>query len=148
MGDFPGGQCLGLQASNAGSLGSIPSQGVGSLTPQVGVHTPWLGIFLLPLKIPHAAAKTQRNQINKYFLKKYIIYNPRISLSPEPGPILQLTLLGLLYREYWEVSGLRESEWWVLPKAIQKHGCMQARKYCLPQRTALLSFSPPGQVFA
>ena len=52
-------QWLRLCPPNAGGLGSIPGQGTRSQ--------------ILQLKILHAAAKTQSNQINKYFLKTLII---------------------------------------------------------------------------
>ena len=55
-------QWLGPCSLNAGGPGSIPSQGTRS-------HMPQRTICLLQLKIPYAATKTQRKEINAFFLK-------------------------------------------------------------------------------
>ena len=51
-------QWLRLWAPNVGALGSIPGQGTRS-------HLPQLRVRMLQLKIPRAATKNQRSQINK-----------------------------------------------------------------------------------
>ena len=61
-------QCLSLCAPSAGSPGSIPGQETRSHMPQLRIHT-W------QRKIPHAATKARRSQINKFFLKKKINKN-------------------------------------------------------------------------
>ena len=47
----------------APNVGSIPGQGARS-------HMPQLRVCILQLKVPYAATKAQRSQINKYFLKR------------------------------------------------------------------------------
>ena len=61
-------QGLRICNSNAGNLGSIPGQGTRSHILQLRVCMPQLQ------KIPHAKAKTQHNQLNKY-LKKLVDKN-------------------------------------------------------------------------
>ena len=51
-------QWLRLRAFSAGGQGSIPDQGTRSQMLQLRIHVP-------QLKIPHAATKTQCNQINE-----------------------------------------------------------------------------------
>ena len=62
FGDFLVVYWLKFYASKAGGLGSISGQGTRS-------HMPQLRVNMLQVKIPHAAAKTQCSQINKYTLK-------------------------------------------------------------------------------
>ena len=56
--DFPGGPVAKTSHSHAGAPGLIPAQGARS-------HVPQLRLFVLQLKVPHAATKIQHRQINK-----------------------------------------------------------------------------------
>ena len=57
-------QWLGLQAPNAGDLGSIPSQGTRSHKPPLRVQVLQLKILHATMKMSHAATMTQYSQIN------------------------------------------------------------------------------------
>ena len=57
-------QWLGLSTPSVGALGLIPGQRTRSHMLQLRVH-------MQQLKILHAATKTHRNQINKFFFKKF-----------------------------------------------------------------------------
>ena len=61
-------QWLRLQAPNAGGSGLIPGQGTGS-------HMPQVRVYMLQLKISHAATKRSQIKQDTFFLKEN--YMPR-----------------------------------------------------------------------